>query len=567
MNTFIKMAGAITLTATLTGSQASVLARQSQVTPAGQPGQTGGTDAGPAVRRLSLDDAVQLALEQNINLQVERINPQIQDEQVAFAATVFRPTWTSDLSYNGTTSPPDSFLSGSEGGGALETGVFRTSTGLRQQIPIGGLSYTAGWDGSRSTTNSLFSNFNPRVNSTLAFSVVQPLMRNRRVDAARTQLVISRRNREISAVTLRGQAVDTVRAVKNAYWDLKYALANLEVHRQSLQLAEQTLRDNRTRVQVGTMAPIDIVEAEAEVARNEESVIVAEAAIEQAEDDLRAMLLDPGAPEFWTVKLDPTDAPRTDPIVVDVEGAIRAARDTRADLLRAQHGLANIADNLRLYRDQTLPEVNAQVDYSLAGLGGRQFLRGEGFPGPVVGTLSRGLGSVLGDVLSADFPAWTIGFTVSYPVGRSAADANLTRTGLERRQALLQIEQIYTQMATQIRGVGRQVTTNMKRIEATRAARLLAERRLDAEQRKFGVGTSTSFLVFQAQRELATSRVNELKALLDYNKSLADFEAVQETPLSGTGIIITGSSANATGQAASTSAGTGSSTSAGGQTR
>jgi outer membrane protein TolC len=331
--------------------------------------------------------------------------------------------------------------------------------------------------------------------------------------------------------------------VKNAYWDLKYTVANLEVQRQSLELARQTLKDNRTRVEVGTMAPIDIVEAEAEVARNEEAVIIAEANIKSAEDRLRTLIFDPKTPDFWRLTLDPADAPQMDPVVIDIEAAVRGALDKRLDLLRARQALENVDDNMRYFRNQTLPQVSLQVDYGMTGLGGTQFERGEGFPGPIIGIIDRGFGSVLSDVLQSEFPAWTAGVVVSYPIGRSNADANYARTRLQRTQGELQIRNVELQVGTQVREIGRQVNTNIKRIDATRAARVLSERRLEAEQKKFGVGMSTSFLVFQAQRDLATARANELRAILDYNKSLADFEAVQQASISGGTIAIAGSSA------------------------
>jgi outer membrane protein TolC len=145
---------------------------------------------------------------------------------------------------------------------------------------------------------------------------------------------------------------------------------------------------------------------------------------------------------------------------------------------------------------------------------------------------------------------------MSYPLGRSNAEANLARARLEQNQGQLQIASSELQVSTEVREVGRQVTTNMKRIEATRAARVLSERRLEAEQKKFGVGMSTSFLVFQAQRDLATARANELRAVLDYNKSLADFEAVQEAALSGRSGGITVSSGTASTGASSAAGGT-----------
>jgi outer membrane protein TolC len=510
------------------------------VLPAASPAQTPPAQApGPAgpVRSLSLTDAVQLALEQNLGVRVERINPQIQQEGVLLAQAAWQPTFTSNFSYNSTDTPPDSFLSGAQQ--TLKTDFFQGTTGVEQLLPWGA-SYTFGWDGSRSTSNNIFSNFNPRLRSSLRISFVQPLLRNFRTDSSRTQLVVSRRNREISDTQLRATVVTTVRNVKNAYWDLKYALANLEVRQQSLDLARQTLKDNRTRVEVGTMAPIDIVEAEAEVARNEEAVILAEAQIRQAEDRLRALVFDPSAPDFWTMTIDPVDEPQMEPVVVDAEAAIRTALDKRTDLQQARKQLENVDANLRLYRDQMLPQVNLEADYSTTGLGGTQLVRGEGFPGPIIGERNRGFGRVLGDVYTFDYPTWTLGVRVSYPIGRSAAEASYARARLQYDQGRLQIRNLELQVATQVRDAARQVNTNIKRIEATRAARVLAERRLEAEQKKFGVGMSTSFLVFQAQRDLATARVNELRAILDYNQSLADFEAVQEAALGGAGVSLAG---------------------------
>jgi outer membrane protein TolC len=523
---------------------------QTTAPPAGEP-----PPARPA-RQLSLDQAIQLALEQNLGIQIERVNPRIQDERVASARAAFLPTLGSDLSYNNSDSPPDSFLSGSEAGSVLKTDFFQTTADLRQQLPWGGASYALGWEGSRSTTNNIFSNFDPRLQSNVQFSFSQPLLRDFGTDAARTELLASRRGRDIADLDLRATIVQTVRDVKQAYWDLKYKIAHRDVQQQSLDLARQTLRDNRTRVEVGTMAPIDIVEAEAEVARNEEAVIIAEAAIQQAEDRLRTLIFDRAAPDFWRQAIEPIDAPRLDAVGIDVEAAVRSALDGRTDLQRAHVDLAGVNDTIRFFRNQTLPRVDARFDYRATGLGGTQLERGGGFPGPVIGEVTRGFGDVLADVLKSDFPTWTAGIVVSYPIGRSSAQADLARTRLAYSQSELQITNLELQIVREVRDLGRQVTTNAKRIEATGAARVLAERRLEAEQKKFGVGTSTSFLVFQAQRDLATARANELRAVLDYNTSLADFEAVQEAAPGGSAVTLGGTttlssqapSAGATGQ-------------------
>jgi outer membrane protein TolC len=516
---------------------APVLPAQAQTANLAQAPAPAATPARP-VKPLTIDEAVRLALEQNLLLRVERINPQIQDTNVEQAQTAWTPQLTGILNYANNDTPPDSFLSGSRE--TLKTDQFQGQVGV-QQLTSWGANWSLGWDNRRSTSNSFYNTFDPTYRSGLTAQFTQPLLRNRVVDSARQQLIVSKRNREVSDQELRGTIVQTIRNVKAAYWNLKAAIANLEVQRQSLELARQTLRDNRTRVEVGTMAPIDIVEAESEVARNEESVIVAESTIRQVEDSLRALIFDPAAPDFWTLALEPVDQPVMQPQVIDIDAAVRNALDKRTDLRQTKTSLENVASNLDYYRNQTLPQVNLEASFNTTGLGGTEFEREPGFPpGPVIREVTRGWDDVYGDVFSAAYPGWSVGVSVAYPLGKSAAETSWARTKLELEQGRLQIQNLELQIGTQVRDVGRQVNTNNQRVQATRAARSLAERRLEAEQKKFGVGTSTSFLVFQAQRDLATARVNELSALLDYNKSLVDFEAIQEAALAGGGVTLSG---------------------------
>ena len=494
--------------------------------------------AGP-VRKLTVDEAVALGLENNPNLRVERINPLLQDANIDQARSAWTPNLTGLINFNSADSPPDSLLSGSSD--ILRSDRFSGSAGVSQFLPWG-TQYEVTWDSSRTTTNSFYSNFNPRLGSGLTLAFSQPLLRNFSTDSARTQLLVSRRNREISDVDLRGSVVATVRDVKVAYWDLAYAVANLQAQQQSLDLARQTLKDNRTRVQVGTMAPIDIVEAEAEVARNEEAVIVAASNIRQAEDVLRALIFDPAQGDFWRMTIEPVyDISAFAPEPVDAEAAVKTALDKRTDLRSARMQLENTDLNMKYYRNQLLPQINLEGSLFGAGVGGDELIREPGFPpGPIIGTATKHFGEVVGDSFAFNYPTWAIGVNVAYPLGTSAASASLTRAKLQYQQGLLQIATLETQIATQVRVAARQVNTNIKRIDATRASRVLSERRLEAEQKKFGVGMSTSFLVFQAQRDLSTARNNELQALLDYTRSRANYEALQETSLSGAGIMIGG---------------------------
>ena len=233
------------------------------------------------------------------------------------------------------------------------------------------------------------------------------------------------------------------------------------------------------------------------------------------------------------------DLPSFQAITVDPDAAVRNALERRTDLQRTVKSIEIDDVQIRFLRNQTLPDISAQFDYGLSGLGGLQLVRGVGPFGPgsgaVVGESGRSFAATVGDLFANRYPAWTASLNISYPIGTSPAEADLARARIEYNQAQTQLKSQRLQVSTQVRESARQVQTNQKRVETTRAARSFAERRLEAEQRKFQAGTSTSFIVFQAQRDLAQARNNELRAILDYAQSVVDLETVQEVPLNGGG--------------------------------
>lgn len=482
------------------------------------------------VRRISIDDALALALENNLDLQVDRIGPQVQDLSVSLARTGYVPTFRSTIDFTAQTQPPASLLAGDATRINTDTGGYDFGVGALNKW---GGTYNVSFNNTRTTTNNFFTNFNPSLSSNINLNYTQPLLRNFKIDGTRQQLLVSQKNREISDVQLQQSIALTARNVKNAYYDLMFAIGNLQVQRQSLELAERSLKDNRARVEIGTMAPIDIVQAEAEVAQREESVIVAEAAISRAEDRLRTLVFNPSAPDFWQIRIEPTDTVQFRPIAVDTDSAVGNALRQRTDLMTSRKQLESNDVNIRFFKNQTLPDVNASLTYFSQGLGGTSFIRGPGFPGPVIGETQKSYGSTLKTMFAGDFPTWTFSMQVSYPIGYANAEASLARARLQDQQSRKQLQSQELQVATQIREYARQVQTNAKRVEATRASRTLAERRLEAEEKKFQAGMTTSFLVFQAQRDLNQARNNELQSLLDYNKSVVDYETSQEAPLTG----------------------------------
>jgi len=500
------------------------------------------------VRRLSVEDAVRLAIENNLGIQVSRIAPQIQDLSLAVTRAAWAPSLTTQILETSTDSQVASFLAG----GQDKVSDTRLSgvVNLRQTLQRGG-TYTIGWDNSRATTTNLFSNFSPQTRSALTMRFEQPLARNFGIDATRQQLLVGQKNREIADIDVQQNVTVTTRTVRNAYWDLAFAIASLGVQQQSLELAEESLRNTQARIAIGTTPPIDVIEAEAEVATRQEAVIVAEAQIQESEDILRALIFNPSDPDFWTLRIEPTELPAFEPVRIDLDGVVRNALDRRTDLQQSRKTLEANDVTIRFMRNQILPDVTASLDYGVSGIGGSQFIRGSGFPGPIVGTTTRGFGSVLGDIFTNAFPTWTLGLSINYPVGQSTQEANLARARLQYSQAQTQLRNQELQVVTQIRSSARQVATNEQRVQTTRTSRELAERRLEAEQRKLAAGTSTNFVVFQVQRDLAVARNNELRAILDFNRSLVDLDTVQQVPLAATGSV-TALAAGAATQGATT---------------
>ncbi len=503
-----------------------------QVPPSTTPSARGLEPTGP-VQQLSIEDAVKLALEQNLGIQIERFNPALQDLNTAQVLSNYVPRFGAGVFTQSQDQPPSSFLSG--GDTTITSDNFGFTTNIAKLFPWGTEAIVA-FDSGRQETNNAFSSFNPTLTGNLDVVVTQPLLRNFKFDTVRQQLFESRVNREIADVDVQQTVALTARTVRNTYWDYVYAINALKVARQTLDLAQESLRNTRSRVEIGTLAPIDIVQAESEVASREEAVILAEASIGQAEDQLRSLIFDPKTPGFFNMRLEPTDTPELIVQEVDVTGAVERALKERTDLIATRKRLEITDYNVKYFKNQTLPGLDARFDYNSTGLGGTQLIRDPDsplFPPPVIDEVVRSYGDVVSNIFTGDFPTWRVSLNVTYPIGNSNADAGLARTRIEKSQSETSLRQLELNIATQVRDSGRQLVANSKRVEATRAARVLAERRLEAEEKKFAAGMSTSFEVFQAQRDLAQARSTALRAVLDYAQSQVDFETVQIAPIGG----------------------------------
>ncbi len=490
---------------------------QAQAPAAAQPA------AGELVR-LSRDEAVRLALENNAALAATRLDPAISAERVAAARSAFVPTISTGLQRNNQTTPSTNLFSGDQ---PLHSGFWSGNATVGQLLPWGGASYDVSFNSARTTTTNPLTTFTPSLTSSVQAVVSQPLLRNFRLDAPRAQLELTERSREIADLRLQETIARTSADAENAYWQLVSARAAVDVQQRSLDLALELERTNRARVDVGQSPPLDLVTARAEVAQRRENLIVARTAALQAEDALRTLIFDPRRTDFWIAHLDAAEAVPPAGPPPDVDAAVRRALAERPDIAEGRKQIQIGDTNVLLSKNQTLPDLRVQASYVTNGQGGSRLIRTGGFPGTISGTEYTSFGTVLGQVLTSDFPTWTLGFTLAYPLGKSVEEANLARARLERDQAAARVRQIELVAVREVRDAALRLEQNRQRIETAQLGRELAEQRLDAEQKRFEVGMSTSFLVIQAQRDLVVARNNELQASLAYQLAVVAFETAQ----------------------------------------
>ena len=495
----------------------------------------------PRMFNLTLDDAIERALERNLDIAVERLNPQVQDLSVAQANSAFLPTMTSTFDLARRVTPSRTQLDGS--GRIEQTAVESDSggfdVGIDQAVKWGGGQYSVTFDSNRSKTNNVFTSYNPSLGANFALSYTQPLLRGFNTDSQRRQLIVSRINRDISDIDLRETITNTLADVRSAYWDLVYSHASVAVQQQALELAEQLVRDNRARVEIGTLAPIDVVQAQSEAAARRQALAQAEQTLRTAELTLKRAIVSGTEDELWNAQINPVDQPAFEMAPVDVEAAIRTALDARTDVSRTRRQLDINTVTLENLSNDTLPSLDLIGSFQLQGQGGN-LLISPILGGPTLLEIPGGYGDAIDNIFDADFPVWNVQLQMTYPLGQSSQKASHARARLQVQQTQAQIRQIELQIATEVTNAGLQIESIQKVIDAARAARELTEEQLAAEESKFDVGMSTNFFVVQAQRDLANTQDSELRAILDYQKAMIEFERVQQTSIGRAGISIIG---------------------------
>jgi outer membrane protein TolC len=488
-----------------------------------KPAQTG--DENEVSLELSLNDCIFRALKNNLGLAAEMLTPEIAARNVTLALEKFLPAITFNYNKQDTRNASYSFLDASD---VVITRQDDYTVQLAQQLPTGG-SLSFSLYNYVNDSNRRFQTINPRYGSTLRINFSQPLLKDFGFRIGRREIIVAKYNRDISEENFQKQLEDLIYNVESIYWNLVYSRENLKVRQQSLKLAQELLEKNKIEIEAGTLPPIERLTAEAEVSTRQADIIEAEALVKNYEDQLKTIMnLAAEYKDIKKIKIVPTDLPETGKREISYEEALATALQKRPDLQAARIDLENRQFTLSYARNQLLPDLRLQFSYWSPGLSGDQILYKDNnaLTGIIIGRIPGRKTDALRDAINFRFKNWSAAVVVSLPINSVFTRAYYAQAKLSLEQAQLRLKNQEQSLSLEISNAVRAVETNYQRAQAYRAARELAEKKLEAEQEKLKVGLSTNYLVLQYQRDLANAMTMELKALIDYNLSLANLDRV-----------------------------------------
>lgn len=468
----------------------------------------------PQALRLSLNEAVETTVSRNLGIDLQRFDNLIAAHEIRRQYGLFDPAVEATVAQ---ASAEETALTALEGGSRQSTIL---NLGVRQVVPTGG-SYTVGFDNSRLTRAGPFVTFSPGYSTDLNFNATQPLLRDFGLDINRRGITIARNTLGVSRAQFRDVLNETALLVELAYLDLVYARRHVEVVKETLFLARDQARITQIRIDVGASAPLDILQPRVQIAQTEETLIRAVASVREAEDRLRQLMSLPLSE--WDRPIVPTDEFDYAPTPINVEAAIARAYEQRPEIDQQRLHTANARVRYLYARNQTLPALDFNVGYGLAGIGGRTLNPQTGQPNPDIPATSYT--DALENIFSNDFPSWNVGFRFAMPITNIGARAAARQAELEleqwqERQALTKQD-----IAIEVRNAARDVDASARAIAAARAAREAAAQNVEAERKRYENGITTNFQVLQVQQQLSDARRTELQAVIGYNAAVARYYA------------------------------------------
>jgi len=514
---------------------------------------------------LTMSEAVALALGNNRDIEVERINVQLNEFDLRASQGVYDPVLNTSLFYHRRTQPVASLLAGGENG-KLQTTELNGMATLSKRLPWQGASVSATFEQNRATSQNLFYSLNPQFTTSLSFELTQPLWRNRKIDSARREIRLNKKRLDLSDSEFRRRAIEIIAQTQRAYWDLVFAQRDEEIKRESVGLARTQLEHNQRLVEQGTMAPVDVVSARVEVERRTDEAEAAIEAVQRAENALKALMTQPGDTEMWNAVITPVEQPQLDSsALMPLGDAMRLAFLHRPEMEQYRlRGELNQID-VEYFRNQTKPQVDLIAGYGTTGLAGSERtttnpivasndllvarvnqlsqLAGlpavaTGFNNSVPSRLVGGYGQSLGNLFRNENREWRFGVNINLPLGNRTAQAKLGHALAEGKQLDAQRQRTEQMIEVEVRNALQAVETARRRVEAAKNSRVNAELQYTSEQRRFDGGLSTNFLVLDRQNALSSARGREVKALTDYTKAVTELQRALSTTLTSNNIAL-----------------------------
>ena len=471
----------------------------------------------PDVLALSLIEVIERTLKSNISIAVQNFQSKIKKEEITEQKADFDHNISGEFNANANRRQLASSFANPNVTNDLN---HLWLIGVNKKF-VTGTEYEVTYEAQRDTTNSLFSGLNPQYSSELILRITQPLLKGFGIDNNKKDIYIANNNLDISDQEFRSKVIEIISQAENVYWDLVFSIDDLKVKRQSIERAQELQNRVKAQVDVGAMAPLEILQAQSEVASREEAVLDAEKFIQDNEDKIKNIINIPFHSISGNKAIRPLDRPRfiiSQP--VDRDESVKEAIAQRPDYLIKKKELDNKKILVKYNENQLYPTLDLVGSFGLNGISGNAVGLTSFSGGPAPQSKFGGnFGQGVKNMFDPDYRTWEMGFNVKYPLGNRAAKSRLSASRLEVSQLLLDIKDKERSIIVEVREAVRQINTDIKRVHAARVSRKLAEEKLNAEEKKFEVGLSTSFQVLEFQTDLAEQQTRELKAVIDYNKS------------------------------------------------
>ncbi len=472
---------------------------------------------------LSLKDALLMALHNNYDIRIAKIDPEIKGNDITLAKSVFDPVLTITGERDVREEPQSNRLITGTSGIIQRLNDNNNAKATLEKPIETGAKITLDFDLliRNFIDPATFQTLNPRSEAVLEAKISQPLLRNAGIFYNRSNIYIARNDKKKSILEFKATAIDVINTVQKAYWELVKAIEELRVRMKSLERAEDLLKKNKIQVEVGTLAPIELLVAEEGVAGQIEGVVVAENDIKDREDDLKQVMNLRENADFSDVSIVPLDKASNEIKKVVLDESIEIALANRPEFSAQALDIRNAKIRVKQQKNQLLPKLDFEVGIRYRGMAGN-------------------FGNAIDSVFSKRYQDEFFGVTFEVPIGNREARNNYTKATLEEKQTVLGIRRVEQKIVVEVRKAVRQIKTNIERIRASKKARELAQERLKAEEKKFKVGRSTSLEVIRAQEDLAVREGKATNAIVDYQISLGDFDAVLGIILKNNNIVIEG---------------------------